>query len=135
MRMSAQRSAVVKPDNRRAETRAVSMGQDPSRIRAARQLVAWPLVCSRCCRAGAAGRRLLADAGVCSERARGSRAVGTGFPVRGWLSPGLPRGLWLLAWLRPLIVRGRPSTVNGAAHLFQAAKSVPPEKDGPAGRH
>ena len=41
--------------------------------------------------------------------------------------------LWLLAWLRPLIVRERPSTVNGAAHLFPPAKTAPPEKDGPIG--
>ena len=44
------------------------------------------------------------------------------------------RAGWLPAWLRPLIVRERPSTVNGAAHLFPPAKSAA-EKDGPAGRH
>ena len=72
-----------------------------------------------------ANRRVPADAWVYSERARGSRGGGSCFAARGRLAAGAGvRARWLLAWLRPLIVRGRPSTVNGAAHLFPPANSA-----------
>ena len=93
-----------------------------------------------------AGPRWCSREGSLPSAAGGCRGLfGTGpwfprwqewFAVLGALASGTAvRAGWLLAWLRPLIVRGRPSTVNGAAHLFPPAKSAPPEKDGPAGRH